>query len=352
MTLPLLPKATDTSFYGTARKELAVIIRMLLGGTRRFQYCRSTGATQRFLAFSFGHPRPYVLQNNNAIARSRDCTAIVSKTWRHWLHLGLRWPFQIIWTHVLGICGASEVSGLWDSLALGSWKAPQTRLWQVVWWGGVIVIGLRSVLDKQISITDVESLKTVMRSHFAEARVKDSTLPCVKIVLDNSAPVPSKIFKLETPSRVHFHFHSSHCSASACVFPSTATSARRKQPLVEKDGCAVRAFASSSRWFAWSLFAGNSGEENNASKSMQIDPLRPIPAPNPMEHQALNLRQPVKKSAAFKHDMRVEYEVRPSKTIRGWGALENKFCLSIYIYIYISYICNYGCAFVDNSSIT
>ena len=78
--LPLLPKATDTSFYGTARKELAVIIRMLLGGTRRFQYCRSTGATQRFLAFSFGHPRPYVLQNNNAIARSRDCTAIVSKT--------------------------------------------------------------------------------------------------------------------------------------------------------------------------------------------------------------------------------------------------------------------------------
>ena len=49
-----------------------------------------------------------------------------------------------------------------------------------------------------------------MQSHFAEARVKDSTLPCVKIVIDNSAPVPSKIFKLGTPS--DFRISRTYCA--------------------------------------------------------------------------------------------------------------------------------------------
>ncbi len=196
MTLPLLPKATDTSFYGTARKELAVF------GCCLVEHADSSTADRPVLRKGFLLLVSDILDHTSCRTTTLLQKAVSARLSRRKLD---------------GIDFISDCAGHFRSYETMYWalvEQVKSQDCEIAWhWGvekhlkhdcdrlfGWWRQGPRSVLENQISITDMEALKTVMQSHFDKARVKDCTSPLIKIVIDNSTPTPAKIFKLETSS--------------------------------------------------------------------------------------------------------------------------------------------------------
>lgn len=207
-TLPLLPKQTDTSFYGTARKELAIFGCCLTehGATSTAEKpmlhkqflifisdildhtaCRSTTLLERAIACRISKRK---LEGIDFIS---DCAghfrsyetcywALIDQVKKHQCEIAWHWGVE---KHLKHQC---------DRL-FGWWRQ-----------------GLRSVMENQISITEVDQLQAVMQQHFDRARVRDKTSPLVQIFVENDTPVPTKIYKLEISG--DFRISRTYCLSS------------------------------------------------------------------------------------------------------------------------------------------
>ena len=195
MTLPLLPKATDTSFYGTARKELAVF------GCCLVEHADSSSADRPVLRKGFLLFISNILDHTACRTTSLLAKAVTARMSTRKLTgidfisdcAGHFRSYETLYWALVEQVKSQDCEIAWHRGVEKHLKHDCDRLFG--WWRQ----GLRSVLDNQISITEVDMLRSVMQSHFDKARVKDCTAPCVKIVIDNDTPVPAKVFKLETP---------------------------------------------------------------------------------------------------------------------------------------------------------
>lgn len=76
--------------------------------------------------------------------------------------------------------------------------------------------GVKKLVEDGATITEVPELQRALQQHFTAAKTKDVTAPLVKVLIDNDAPVPAVLRRLEIPD---FKISRTYCmSAKPCAY--------------------------------------------------------------------------------------------------------------------------------------